>query len=469
MPRSKKSKSSGGSTADQEANVLQLSKTLGISEEQVRAMLAAQGAGIPTATSGRTSRRSAPAPQPESKPKQNSAWTDFMQDEMPNGKKTGGDSEADQSNHVSTSDGKTSDAPSEKVIDADSSKAVRKYKLPIMPVQLTPGVLAQTGTLNSASAGRDKISASSITAANSHIHLCAPTLIFSKSVFKNVKIARVASSCSSCHSLAIDVNGVVYGWGRNEQNQLGLSDNENVKDVMVPRILEGPWKDGSIIDAATGKSHSVVLDKDGVMYAVGLNKNGQCGTGQNVDHVSSWRRCGTTSDFSRKSGDKNKTKFARVSCGESFTVALDDQGLLWSTGSAEFGCIGSGSTGEYFVQANKIAFADANRFELRNTFVTKDEKGNNETLPDSLNIRLGSIACGKYHTVATEAASEDGAQPRVFSWGSGNFGCLGHRYDSVYFSYIGPLSFVKESFLTFDTSLLVEFKLMSITQDLLIL
>jgi len=95
-PPKKKSKSSNitsSSTAEeQEANVKQLSRTLGISEEQVRAMLAAQGAGLPTATaSGRTSRRStdrkstgsvASAAASTSAAAAN-PWSDFMEDEMP--------------------------------------------------------------------------------------------------------------------------------------------------------------------------------------------------------------------------------------------------------------------------------------------------------------------------------------------------------------------------------------------------
>jgi len=289
-------------------------------------------------------------------------------------------------------------------------------------------VLAQTGTLNSAIAGRDKLSNGQITATNAHIHLSEPTILFQDSVFQGLSVRLVATSCTSCHSLAVDTDGVLYGWGRNEMNQLGDIANFG-KDVMIPHKLEGPWTE-PIVAAATGKSHSVVIDESGSMYAIGSNKNGQCGVGQNVDKVIAWKKCGTTGDFMRKgdaSANRGKTKFVRVSCGESFTVALDDEGKLWTTGSAEYGCIGSGSTGEHFVQANKIAFADCNRFELRNTFVTKDEKGNSVPLDDSFAIRLEYISCGKYHTLAIEAANEDGKQPRIFSWGSGNFGCLGHR------------------------------------------
>ena len=38
----------------------------------------------------------------------------------------------------------------------------------------------------------------------------------------------------------VDVNGALYGWGRNEMNQLGNFDE---KDIMIPRKLEGPWSE----------------------------------------------------------------------------------------------------------------------------------------------------------------------------------------------------------------------------------
>merc|ERR1719401_3137081 len=36
------------------------------------------------------------------------------------------------------------------------------------------------------------------------------------------KVALVAASPTSCHSVVITVDGLAYGWGRNETGQLGL-------------------------------------------------------------------------------------------------------------------------------------------------------------------------------------------------------------------------------------------------------
>ena len=47
-------------------------------------------------------------------------------------------------------------------------------------------------------------------------------------------------------------------------------------------------------------------------------------------------------------------------------------------------------------------------------------------LDDSHRIRISQIACGKFHSVAVEAA-RPGHTSRVFSWGCGNYGSLGHK------------------------------------------
>jgi alpha-tubulin suppressor-like RCC1 family protein len=57
-----------------------------------------------------------------------------------------------------------------------------------------------------------------------------------------------------------------------------------------------------------------------------------------------------------------------------------------------------------------------------------DAKGKVKTvrLEDSSSIRLATVSCGRNHIIAVEAPSSGGEAPRVFSWGCGDYGCLGH-------------------------------------------
>lgn len=145
----------------------------------------------------------------------------------------------------------------------------------------------------------------------------------------------------------------------------------------------------------------------------------------------------------------------QVACGEDFSMAVSVEGYLFSAGSSEYGKLGNGETGEHIVTAGKTSFANSNVFVRRKTFChAPNEKlyssgGNAKEkvvpLDDSDTIMIDQVACGKHHTIAIEMmtsnidATTDG--PRVFSWGCGAYGCLGHgvQVDEYYPRMIGAL------------------------------
>lgn len=132
-------------------------------------------------------------------------------------------------------------------------------------------------------------------------------------------------------------------------------------------------------------------------------------------------------------------------------VAICDEGYMYTTGSSQYGQLGNGETGEHFITANKIAFANCNVWTKRTTFChapteklhsTSDTSAKVIPLPED--IRVQQIACGKHHTLALEADS-DGCLPRVFSFGCGDFGCLGHgvQADEYFPRLIGTLAHLR--------------------------
>ncbi|GMI36202.1 hypothetical protein TrRE_jg1099, partial [Triparma retinervis] len=200
--------------------------------------------------------------------------------------------------------------------------------------------------------------------------------------------------------------------------------HEDEINVMTPKKLSGPWGRKKIVAAAVGKSHTILVDSDGKAYGAGRNSEGQCGINTITEaNVTSFKPC--------KVGKDNKDcRFAQVSAGENFTVAVDEDGLLYSCGNSEYGTLGNGSTGERLVKANKISFNPSPKFVRRDQFVKRDlnfkENEEPKHLDDSHRIRIAKIACGKFHTVALEAA-RPGHTSRVFTWGCGNYGSLGHK------------------------------------------
>ena len=139
----------------------------------------------------------------------------------------------------------------------------------------------------------------------------------------------------------------------------------------------------------------------------------------------------------------------QIACGEDFTMALSTEGHLYSCGSSQYGQLGNGETGEYFITANKLAFANATVLERRSVFChapTEKLHTNNETakvvpIQNHDEILMQQVACGKHHTLVVEAtdASGDDQRPRIFSFGCGDYGCLGHgiQKDEYYPRQVG--------------------------------
>ena len=149
---------------------------------------------------------------------------------------------------------------------------------------------------------------------------------------------------------------------------------------------------------------------------------GQLGVNASVDMFKKFKKCVFQGPA---------TELRQVSCGDFFTVMLDATGQLFSTGLSQYGALGNGETGEYFVTASKLAFANDQKLTMRSKFCRRDfnfrDSDEPEILADSSKIRLAKIACGKSHTLAIECMREGGGPVRVFSWGCGDYGTLGHR------------------------------------------
>jgi len=408
-----------------------LSAGLGMSLEDVEKMMSSAGGdGKPRSSTTAQSTVAAGA----------SAWSDFVSQTSDGIKLTEAEEEA------------------EKRKKANKITATgRDYIVPIdSKIVSHPGVLAQAGTLDASLAGRYPLRKDRLL-----IDLDQPTILC-RGIYTPCKIKFIATSCSSYHSIAVDTNGVPYLWGRNEHSQCGSMNN---RVVLYPTPAIGSFS--HVVSAAAGKNHSILVDDKGDVWGIGRNHLGQLGIGVFSDIERAWKKAVSSGDFSIKkkrgyesvdpSSIQDDRTFVMTACGEHFTLLLSKQGFLYSTGSSEFGQLGNGATGEHIAKANKISFANCNTFERRSVFqgpldesqsyvsIGSDEKL--MTLEDSSFIRLSRIACGKNHAIAIEAEwnSDYDCHRRVFSWGCGNFGCLGHGVQSDQY-YPRQMSFFKNTF-----------------------
>lgn len=179
------------------------------------------------------------------------------------------------------------------------------------------------------------------------------------------------------HTLAVDENGQVWGWGSNSAGQLGVGTSVN---STVPVMVQG--LDGiSIEKVSTGIAHTLALDTNGQIWAWGNNSSGRLGDGTETDRLSPVQ----------VSGPQNVV-FNDVAAGVYHSVALDKDGQAWAWGNNAFGKLGDGTTVNRLVPTAVM-------------------------MPT--NVSFTNVAGGSDHTIAL--SSTDG----VWAWGSNEIAQLG--------------------------------------------
>lgn len=179
------------------------------------------------------------------------------------------------------------------------------------------------------------------------------------------------------HVLAVTDTGELYSWGHGGYGQLGHNDGEKSKPVLVTM----PKK---VIQVACGSYHSVALTEDGEVYAWGSNNCGQLGLGVSNNQATPKRVTGHLSTYNKR--------IIAVSCGQSFTVALTEDGELYS-----WGYNGNGQLG---IANNTNQQLPARVSNLVGKFIEK-------------------IACGMAHVLVLTDTGE------LYSWGANSYGQLG--------------------------------------------
>lgn len=84
-----------------------------------------------------------------------------------------------------------------------------------------------------------------------------------------IKIVQIAAGEN--HNLALDKDGNVWAWGRNDYYQLG---NETLENILTPVKVSGLPK---IKKIAAGANNSFAIGMSGEVYSFGLNANGEGG------------------------------------------------------------------------------------------------------------------------------------------------------------------------------------------------
>ncbi|KAK6939373.1 Regulator of chromosome condensation, RCC1 [Dillenia turbinata] len=217
-----------------------------------------------------------------------------------------------------------------------------------------------------------------------------------------IDICFVAAGCTSCHCVALDVEGRCYTWGQYRfhfkmnqyKGQLGHGDLiQRDRPTVVSELSKH-----KIIRAGAGRCHSVVVTDSGNSFAFGWNKHGQLGSGSIKNELElSPVRC-------------HVSEVKDVACGADFTVWLTsvEGASILTAGLPQYGQLGHGTDNEYNTKDSSVRLA-------------YEPQPRPRAIASLTGETIVKVACGTNHTVAVDSNGY------VYTWGFGGYGRLGHR------------------------------------------
>jgi alpha-tubulin suppressor-like RCC1 family protein len=167
---------------------------------------------------------------------------------------------------------------------------------------------------------------------NSTANSSVPVAVAAGAIPAGVSIVRFATGYA--HSIAVGDDGKVYTWGNNSNGELGNNSTANSSLPVV--ALAGAIPAGVSINAvAGGYEHTLAVGNNGKAYAWGYNGNGQLGNNSTVQ---------STVPVAVSAGAiPGGVNIVAVAGGEFASVALGDDGKVYTWGNGSSGQLGNNS------------------------------------------------------------------------------------------------------------------------------
>ncbi|XP_056287440.1 RCC1 and BTB domain-containing protein 1 isoform X3 [Pseudoliparis swirei] len=158
------------------------------------------------------------------------------------------------------------------------------------------------------------------------------TIVPKKLDFLQGKKVASLSYGSGPHVLLATEDGQVFAWGHNAYSQLG---NGNANQGLSPLLVTASPQNKKVRQVACGSHHSMALTLDGEVFSWGYNNCGQIGSGSTANQPQPRRVTGCL---------QGKTA-AGITCGQTSSMALMDNGEVYGWGYNGNGQLGIGNNG----------------------------------------------------------------------------------------------------------------------------
>ncbi|XP_068646888.1 PH, RCC1 and FYVE domains-containing protein 1 isoform X1 [Aristolochia californica] len=210
-------------------------------------------------------------------------------------------------------------------------------------------------------------------------------------------------SCGSKHVALVTKQGEIFCWGEEKGGRLG---HKIKMDVSYPKVVES-LIDVHVDSIACGEYYTCAISCSGELYTWGETSQA------NLDKSRGWWLPHLVA------GPLEGLRISNVACGEWHTAVVTSNGQLFTYGDGTFGVLGHGDLQSY-PQPKEV---------------------------DSLKgLLVKSVACGPWHTAAiveimADRFHSDGRSGKLFTWGDGDKGRLGHndRERKLFPTCVAPL------------------------------
>ena len=252
----------------------------------------------------------------------------------------------------------------------------------------------------------------------------------------------IAVKAGDSHSLALASDGTVYAWGFNDDGELG-NGNTTSSNVPVAVTMSGVLAGKTVVAIGSGYYHSLAITSDGMAYSWGYGADGRLGNNSTSNS--------NVPVAVNMSGVLAGKKITAIDGGDAHTLALTSDGMAYSWGYGADGRLGNNSTSSSSVpvavntsgvlsgkkitaiapgEAHSIALADDGKVYSWG-YNGRGQLGRGNTSSSSvpvavttasgvlLNKTVVAIGSGHYHS---HAVTSDGL---AYSWGEGTDGRLG--------------------------------------------
>jgi len=131
------------------------------------------------------------------------------------------------------------------------------------------------------------------------------------------------ASVDQGQTMAVKVDGTLWGWGTTIFNELGLNDTTTRFSPIQLGSRTNDW-----LAVATGSGCSYALKNNGTLWTAGLNAWGKLGLGPGVSHADTLTQIGIDTDW------------ASIVAGRDCALAIKKNGTLWGWGSTSSSMLG---------------------------------------------------------------------------------------------------------------------------------